>query len=160
MFLELEAAPSLFDTPQQDQHAAELLPAAIVLWSPYFSNTLNTAGVTWGYGNGLWTHDLLGSRSQIHTVGGYGSHVLIRWCVSGWEISRSGGPSPCFPLSALPCSTSEHDCGVSVSPRRDIKMCSECLGKLVTLFSEQKKPLSHIAKQVPSFPWYLGQLIQ
>lgn len=82
-----------------------------------------------------WAHGL-GSSSQIDTVADYGSHSLIRWCGLGWKISCSGGPSPCFPLSALPCSTSAHGCGANVSPRRDIKMCSECLGKLLTLYFE------------------------
>lgn len=47
--------------------------------------------------------------------------------------------SPCFPLLALPFSTSVHDCAINVSPRRVIKTCSEWLGKLLTLFSELKK---------------------
>lgn len=89
-----------------------------------------------------WAHDLR-SRSQIGMVGDYGSHSLIRWCGSGCQTSCSGGPSPCFSLSALPCSTSAHDSGVHQSPKRDMKMCSECLGKCLTLFSEFKKPLSH-----------------
>lgn len=65
-----------------------------------------------------------------------GSHLLIRWCDSGWEISCSGGPLMCFLLSAFPYSTSEYDCKINVSPRRDIKMCSECQGKHTLLFPE------------------------
>lgn len=40
----------------------------------------------------IWARDL-GSRSQAGVVGEYGSHSLIRWCGSGWEILYSGGPS-------------------------------------------------------------------
>lgn len=83
----------------------------------------------------IWARDLRG-RSQIDTVGDYGSHLLIRWYGSGWEISCWGGASPCFPLSTLPCSTSAHDCGVNVSLRRYIKIYNEYLGKILTLFSE------------------------
>lgn len=77
---------------------------------------------------------------------------------SGWEMMISGGSSPCFLLSALPSSTSASDCGVNGSPRRDIKMGTECLGKLLTLFWITK--LSHTTKQVPSGPQEQGQLIQ
>lgn len=157
MFLELGAAPSLFDTPQQDQHwqSSFLQPLSC---GPHAFPILSTQPVWHGvmemdYGPMIWEVDLKFTRLEAMGVMCW-SHGV--W----WEISRSGGPSPCFPLSALPCSTSAHDCGVSVSPRRDVRMCSECLGKLFTLFSVQKKTLSHIAKQVPSFPWYLGQLIQ
>lgn len=72
-----------------------------------------------------------------------GNYGVIRWCGLG-KIMGSGGPSPCFLLPALLSFTSADNGGVNESPRRDLKLWSKCLGKLLTLFFEQKT--SHMSQ--------------
>lgn len=102
-FLELRAALSLFDTAQWDQHKAERLPTAIVLWSPFLFNHLSTARVTQGDGSDsnmdVW------SGKWISNVHSWRLHKSIHCSGAVAQDGKSVQldlPHVCHPSSAPP----------------------------------------------------------